>query len=80
MNFDAAKFKVQHRSHTLDALNHASGNGREELFGRVEGVRPAVGVRVENDLGIFGGSYAAACGSTRRTLTLYSSIGPILGC
>ena len=59
VNFDAAKIKVEHRSHPLDPLDHASGDGREEQLSRVEGVRPAIDVRVEEDLGVFGGSGTA---------------------
>ena len=51
VNFDAAKIKVEHRRHPLYPLDHASGNGCEEQLRRVEGVRPAVDVRVKDDLG-----------------------------
>jgi len=56
VNFDAAKIEVEHWCHPLDPLDHASGNGCEEKLRRVKGVRPAVDIRVEDDLRVFGGS------------------------
>jgi hypothetical protein len=51
-DFNAAEGKVNHRCDPLDALDHASGNCRKEQFCRIESVRPAGYVGVEDNLSI----------------------------
>ena len=59
LHFHTQQIKLEHRRRPLDALDHASGDGGEEELRRVEGIRPAIDVRVEDNFGVFGGGDAA---------------------
>ena len=76
-DFDAAELKMKHRRNALDALDHAGGNGGEEQFRRIESIRAAVDVGVENDLSVLAPGRATsgidACSLQHRIRALRTS-------
>ncbi len=65
VNLDATEVEVKHWRYALDPLDHASGNGRKKQLGRIEGVRPAIDIRIKSYLCVFcRGDAAVAIDST----------------
>ena len=53
------KFEMVHRCDTLEAFDHARGNGREEQFCRIKSIRAATHIGIEYDLGVLAAGRAA---------------------
>lgn len=58
-DLDAFDGKAEHGHRTLDSLDHAGSDRRQEQFSRVEGVDAAVHVRIKQQHGILAASFAA---------------------
>jgi hypothetical protein len=65
LNLDATEIEAEHWCYALDPLDHASCDGRKKQFGRIEGVWPAIDIRIERYLCVFcRGDAAVAIEST----------------